>query len=363
MPIDDQDDIETLVTKNELLKLQLLQAQEELAHYLQRDQSVGFQPLRGSVQSVSAGADETDLPHEGVDAGGAADFRGNWNLVRHVLATRFERSATTQSLEEIVRAAPEYTEQVERAIRAESAAALSQQELQQRTAQLTGVVEDSSRSLKDLENKLTALASNIEVSNRSLEERFEVLWSGVSSIEGNLSQTFDSKLQSSVKAMGRSIQAHLGELENSISKAGSSSITRITQVIEKLSSEQSDQVTLPVLEQRFDEVRDVITHLGASLNTDALAPLDAAQKQIEALRSDLSLAVKMQAVRDSDLKELQTRFAELGDAKAQQETLIVELRDKLAGATEYLKSLRDGRVPDDQLDSASALVSLLSSNR
>jgi hypothetical protein len=57
----------------------------------------------------------------------------------------------------------------------------------------------------------------------------------------------------------------------------------------------------------------------------------------------------MQAVRDSDLKELQERHAKLNEENTEQERVLIELREKLSAASAYLRSLREGsgEVPED----------------
>jgi DNA repair exonuclease SbcCD ATPase subunit len=55
--------------------------------------------------------------------------------------------------------------------------------------------------------------------------------------------------------------------------------------------------------------------------------------------SDLAVAIRMQAIRDTDLKELQSRYADAVELRDQQQELLVKLQRRLGGAAAFLRKL------------------------
>ena len=63
---------------------------------------------------------------------------------------------------------------------------------------------------------------------------------------------------------------------------------------------------------------------------------------LDRTKADLSVAIRTQALREADLKELQGRYAAAIEMRDQQHELLVKLRDRLGGAAKYLKRIDAG---------------------
>ena len=69
------------------------------------------------------------------------------------------------------------------------------------------------------------------------------------------------------------------------------------------------------------------------------------ETELERTRDDLAVALRLQALRDADLKELQNRYAEIKQVRDRQLELLVQLGQRLKSASEYLKALESGEDP------------------
>lgn len=183
------------------------------------------------------------------------------------------------------------------------------QEAEQRLAALTTDLEQSKRALEEgkrlQESKLSELQAALETKTRSLEDDKRLQESKLSELRAAL----EAKTQA-LEATEQTLKSKVGEFEASL---------------EAKNKEMS---------QAADAHRDQREALEASL----------AQ-----VRSDLSVALRVQALRDADLKELQNRYAKLEDVKNQQHELLTKLGQRLGAASEFLKQLG----PANQSDSAS----------
>jgi hypothetical protein len=76
--------------------------------------------------------------------------------------------------------------------------------------------------------------------------------------------------------------------------------------------------------------------------------------QAEKTQADLSLALRLQMLRENDLKELQTRYGQVLTIKAEQQDLLTQLHHRLSRAAEYLQLVHTGsedqRLPDELLE-------------
>ncbi len=77
----------------------------------------------------------------------------------------------------------------------------------------------------------------------------------------------------------------------------------------------------------------------------AWAKIEAGQNDLKLAQQNLGMALRMQALRESDLEELQNRYAELLEKKAAQDRLLQKLTESLASAAEYLQGIGDLPVP------------------
>lgn len=85
------------------------------------------------------------------------------------------------------------------------------------------------------------------------------------------------------------------------------------------------------------------------------------EQEITRLKDDLSVALRMQTVRENDLKDLQARYGELLEIKRKQDDLLSQLTARLSAAAEHLRHM-DGDYSDAGQDqnSAGALLKALS---
>lgn len=76
--------------------------------------------------------------------------------------------------------------------------------------------------------------------------------------------------------------------------------------------------------------------------------------EINSARSDLALAIRLQTLRENDLKELQTRYGEVLTIKDEQQDLLTQLHHRLSRAAEYLQLVHtqseNQRLPDELLE-------------
>ena len=63
--------------------------------------------------------------------------------------------------------------------------------------------------------------------------------------------------------------------------------------------------------------------------------------EAERMRRDLAVAIRMQSLRSTDLKDLQTQYAELLQQKADQDDLLQKLTVRLGSAAQYLRQMED----------------------
>jgi hypothetical protein len=75
------------------------------------------------------------------------------------------------------------------------------------------------------------------------------------------------------------------------------------------------------------------------------------EEELDSTRRDLGIALRVQVLRENDLKELQQRYGAVLDLKNNQHELLMKLRERLSVAAEYLQQLkRDNQgEADDQL--------------
>ena len=107
--------------------------------------------------------------------------------------------------------------------------------------------------------------------------------------------------------------------------------------------------TIAQLQAERDTMAAHAADLGAARDTMAaerdrisqsLSEAQAAHaEQVELLRGDAALAVRLQAMREADLRDLQRRHARLTAEKEQQDTLLHKLTERLTLAAQYLQEL------------------------
>lgn len=94
-----------------------------------------------------------------------------------------------------------------------------------------------------------------------------------------------------------------------------------------------------VVEQTRTEAEDSRRALSARLEHAESEAARLRGEEMEVLRLDLAAAVRLQALREADLRDLQARHARLVDERDHQEALLRQLTERLSVAADYLRQL------------------------
>lgn len=117
-----------------------------------------------------------------------------------------------------------------------------------------------------------------------------------------------------------------------------------------------------------DKDAELANQAGSAKETEAqlqseLSALKKAQEKLRSelgsARSDLAVSVRVQALREADLRELQERFAKVNKLKDQQNDLLIKLGQRLGAASQYLKQLKDSAGKAEDHGAAEGLVRAL----
>jgi FkbM family methyltransferase len=107
---------------------------------------------------------------------------------------------------------------------------------------------------------------------------------------------------------------------------------------------ETAQKNLNNLEARETEKNKELESL-QDTNSRLKEELSKARDEAESQRADLGIALRLQALRESDLTELQKRFAEVQEVKNQQQELLGKLHQRLSVAAKYLSLESDESNP------------------
>lgn len=174
-------------------------------------------------------------------------------------------------------------------------------------------------------------------------------------------QTHTQRLDEAREALEELKRNHAGEmaaLHEQQSHAARESRSRIETLESELSSKQESieqqAAELKSLEDRLDEE----SRHKASVDSELTAAHDEIRRLTEKLEksnADLSLALRLQTLRENDLKELQARYRETVKAKEDQQDLLVQLHHRLSRAAEILKLSQtdDQELPEQLLEALS----------
>ncbi|MBK1618557.1 hypothetical protein CKO42_08920 [Lamprobacter modestohalophilus] len=91
----------------------------------------------------------------------------------------------------------------------------------------------------------------------------------------------------------------------------------------------------------------------AKLAAERQARIEELSDSLSALQRDNAMLLRMQALRDADLKDLQGRYAEVVDQKDRQTKLITQLTERLTVASSYLQQLNLDQLEAAQTDLSS----------
>ena len=153
----------------------------------------------------------------------------------------------------------------------------------------------------------------------------------------------------------------LAELEGELEKA-QQAIAK-----EQTAHEQTKQACKK-LENQLERETSGQQRSMADSDHDHMAELAALEKQLleanaalESARSDLSVALRTQALRDADLRELQQRYGDLLQTKQRQDNLLAQLNQRLSAAAKSLQEMDAGDASNAaELGPATELLQALS---
>lgn len=158
-------------------------------------------------------------------------------------------------------------------------------------------------------------------------------------IEALTSQMQDaSAALETAEAGSKQLRAQVDTVQEELSKAAdarANAEARAKEQAEKVATLTSD---LAEKSAALDEAETRVNQLTAKIDTlEAAADRDA--KALEAAKSDLAVALRMQVVAQSDLRDLQSRFRRSEEARRTQENLLQQLTPRLQQASEQLSLL------------------------
>jgi FkbM family methyltransferase len=193
---------------------------------------------------------------------------------------------------------------------------------------------------------------------RELEEEIDVLTQRSKDLEAA-----KSELQEQLERQRMEFQDRMSQLDEPLQGVTRDAEQRLAVLSADLEqSKQALEESKRLLECKVDELKDALDEKEGAMTQAAEAhrsEKEKLEKDLEQARSDLGVALRMQALRDADLKELQERYAEVTELKNRQHELLTQLGQRLGAASEYL-SLLQGTESARQSEVATGLVEALS---
>jgi FkbM family methyltransferase len=110
-------------------------------------------------------------------------------------------------------------------------------------------------------------------------------------------------------------------------------------------SDRHHQARILELEGALDEQRTKFDQLGCELDSARKETIQLKEER-DHFKTDLSLALRLQMLRESDLKELQSRYKEVLTIKDEQQDLLTQLHHRLSRAADFLQLVQSR--PGDQ---------------
>jgi hypothetical protein len=127
-------------------------------------------------------------------------------------------------------------------------------------------------------------------------------------------------------------------------------------------SEQREQKLREEADRRVAELQLEVDNLRKQLTAERdeqTTRTNSMMQELEKVKSDLSVAIRLQALREADLKEMQSRYADAIEVRDQQHELLVQLRQRLGSAADFLKQLGAKPIDDNERYVASELLRAL----
>jgi len=198
------------------------------------------------------------------------------------------------------------------------------------------------RENEALTEEKTALEKHNEELAGKLEQQKSETRQRAEELEAAQKQAEQQKKE--LTARNEALQERFEELEKTRQQAEQQAekykieSSELTSRLEKLNAEKAtlDKQNEELIEQ-FREQKEQFQSENASVREE----LDTARKELQQQRSDLSVALRLQTLRENDLKELQTRYSQVVNDKEEQHDLLVQLHQRLSKAAEYLQLAHD----------------------
>lgn len=205
---------------------------------------------------------------------------------------------------------------------------------------------------RELRNELQALKSRLKETEQARAEAEQQAQQQAQS-RAEQSQTLAAELQNAKEAAKQQADQHsarIKELESALSEQGGKAdqlAKERQQLQEQLAQAQEAHNTQnQALKAQLKETEQARAQ-AQEQTTKHLA-------QLEKVQADLSLALRLQMLRENDLKELQTRYGEVLTVKDEQQDLLTQLHHRLSRAAEYLQLVHaqsdEQRLPDELLE-------------
>ncbi|XSG85256.1 MAG: hypothetical protein ACPW60_00685 [Methylohalobius sp. ZOD2] len=343
---------EDLKQENELLLLQLHQVQEELEHYYLECQKL----KKGAPHKSYGTADST--------ASASSDsFAGTPSKLLSRLVKKTKPASTGTPLNDIVISSPQYRALSERNAQLDADLERSRKEvnaLNQKLGQLTEEVD----AHQQREEKKAAELSELEKKNQQLTQDNNILAKEKVKLEEERDRqtlALNSVTSELEKNRGKNAQleAELRQSQEEV-HALNGNIKELTEKVETYRLQEEQRKT------ELAELAKKNEHL-AQENTALASKKTALEKQIEenrsglqSAKSDLSIALRLQSLREADLKDLQKRYSEILKTKKSQDELLAKLQKRLSDAAQYLRVINSQDDDGNQENLAQNLVRALS---
>ena len=211
---------------------------------------------------------------------------------------------------------------------------------------------------RDAEERLATLTADLEQSKGALEEGKRLQQEKLDEFTATLGEK--ARVLSEVKV---SHDEQRNRLQSDLDEARSN-IEAQRQEISAISADLRQKCEqLKEFESSAEHARARIETLERSIEENAVAQSEATDRErehrerleanLERAHSDLAVALRVQSLRDTDLKELQERYGQLLEQRDQQHDLLVQLTRRLGSASEFLKQLN---APDGQYQQGDSAV-------
>ncbi len=223
-------------------------------------------------------------------------------------------------------------------------------EIRELRAQLAKLVTERDEAVAQSASK-SQEAESLKVARAELEEKVRLLTEQLDQSRKDSEQREQMSLEATKRREGE-FEAELANLQHHVDEMRSNDEQRTAEMAAMSQEAESLKVARAELEEKvrllteqLDQSREDSEQREQNLRNDAERQLAEKIAELEKTKSDLSVAIRLQALRDADIKELQSRYAKVSEVRDQQRELLVKLQQRLGHAAEYLNQL--GAQPSD----------------